>query len=226
MVAAQCGTLKTNAYKVEVLGFQGTTACRLCQGERETIAHILSSCPEHTWGLIKTRHDKMVYQLAKSIVAALNLKAPGHFHSPRGVAKPEVVTTNRYRILIDQTIPTNRQIRERRPDIVLFDKSERRITVCDVACAWEPLVSEREKEKKRKYRELAADLAGQWSGYKVDVIAVVVGTLGLVCNLDGNLKRLGIFSGRERVTVAANLQREAICSGVQILKRHLVLDDS
>ena len=45
---------------------------------------------------------------------------------------------------------------------------------------------EREREKKRKYRELAADLAGQWRGFKVDVIAVVVGTLGLVCGLDGS----------------------------------------
>ncbi len=65
---------------------------------------------------------------------------------------------------------------------------------------------EREREKKWKYRELAADLAGQWRGFKVDVIAVVVGTLGLVCGLDGNLKKLGIFSGKERETVAANRQ--------------------
>ena len=112
------------------------------------------------------------------------------------------MTTERYKVLIDQTIPTNRQIKERRPDVVLIDRRDSKIKVCDVACAWEPLVLEREREKKRKYRELAADLAGQWRGFKVDVIAVVVATLGLVCGLDGNLKKLGIFNGRERV--AAN----------------------
>ncbi len=61
VVAAQCGTLGTNAYKVEVQGMYGSTKCRLCQGERETIGHILSSCPEHTWCLIKIRHDKMYF---------------------------------------------------------------------------------------------------------------------------------------------------------------------
>ncbi len=55
-------------------------------------------------------------------------------------------------------------------------------------------------------------------GYKVDVSAVVVGMLGLVCGLDGNLKRLGVFSRKERETLATNLQREAICGGVQIIK--------
>ncbi len=44
----------------------------------------------------------------------------------------------------------------------------------------------------------------------------VTGTLGLVCGLDGNLKKLGVFSVKERETLAANLQREAICSSVQI----------
>ncbi len=80
--------------------------CRVRKGplnalERETIGHILSSCPEHVWGLIKTRHDKMLYQLTKEIVRTLPL-------------------SQRY---IDQTIPTNRQIRERRPDIMVVDRS-------------------------------------------------------------------------------------------------------
>ncbi len=98
----------------------------------------------------------------------MSLKAPGYFHNPRGTAVPEVITTERYKVLIDQTIPTNRQIKERRPDVVLIDRRDSKIKVCDVACAWEPLVLEREREKKLKYRELAADLAGQWRWLKCD----------------------------------------------------------
>ena len=41
---------------------------------------------------------------------------------------------------------------------------------------------------------------GQWQGYKVNVVAAVVGTMGLVCGLDNNLRRLGVFNISERVT--------------------------
>ncbi len=53
VIAAQCGVLETNAYRVEVQGKEGCVECRLCGYERETIGHVLSSCPEHIWGLIK-----------------------------------------------------------------------------------------------------------------------------------------------------------------------------
>ncbi len=65
---------------------------------------------------------------------------------------------------------------------MLIDRRERKITVCDVTCAWEPLVLEREQEKRRKYRELAADLAGQWRGYK--------------CSCGGNVGG-GVWAGRK-----------------------------
>lgn len=47
-----------------------------------------------------------------------------------------------------------------------------------MACAWEPLIQEREREKKNKYQELAADLAKQWPGFKISVTLVVLGDLG------------------------------------------------
>ncbi len=76
VIAAQCGVIETNAYRVEVQGKEGSVECRLCRKERETIGHILSYCPEHVWGLIKDRHDKMVYQLTREIVRTLGLQIP------------------------------------------------------------------------------------------------------------------------------------------------------
>ena len=45
--------------------------------------------------------------------------------------------------------------------------------------AWESPVQERETEKADKYQELVADLAHTWEGFRVLVVPVVVGTLGL-----------------------------------------------
>ncbi len=50
---------------------------------------------------------------------------------------------------------------------MLIDKRERKITMCDVACVWEPLVLEKKLEKRRKSKKLAADLAGQWRGWGI-----------------------------------------------------------
>ncbi len=108
---------------------------------------------------------------------------------------------------------------------MVVDRGKKIFIICDIACAWEPLVAEREKEKRRKYQELAADLAGQWGGYRVKVVAVVVGTLGLICDLEGSVGKMEVFSGSETVALAANLQREALCGSIQIIKRHFAIKD-
>ena len=45
---------------------------------------------------------------------------------------------------------------ERRPDLVAYYWELRRIVIYEVACAWEPLIEEWQREKRGKYRELAA----------------------------------------------------------------------
>ena len=63
------------------------------------------------------------------------------------------------RLVVDLSIPTDRQLTERRPDLVAYYRELRRIVIFEIACAWEPLIEERQREKGGKYRELAADLA-------------------------------------------------------------------
>lgn len=75
------------------------------------------------------------------------------------MAKPGVLTTAKVKLLIDQTIPTDRRARHIRPDLLVVQKAERKLTVLEVACTWEPLVQEREKEKYARYQDLSADLA-------------------------------------------------------------------
>ena len=96
-------------------------------------------------------------------------------------------------LLVDQHIPTDRVTQANRPDLVVRLEREKRIVCMDVAVTWEPLVREREAEKQDKYQELAADLAQAWEGYRVLVVLVVVGTLGLVRDLRTHLKRTGLI---------------------------------
>ena len=63
------------------------------------------------------------------------------------------------KLSVDLSIPTDKQLTAQRPDLVAYLCKEKVIVIFRVACAWEPLVSERELEKFSKYRDLAADLA-------------------------------------------------------------------
>ena len=51
--------------------------------------------------------------------------------------------------------PTDRQLTERRPDLVAYYRELRRIVIYEVTCAREPLIKEQQHEKRGKYRELA-----------------------------------------------------------------------
>ena len=65
------------------------------------------------------------------------------------------------KIVVDLSIPTDRQIPDRRPDIVQYLKGERKNVILEDAVAWEPLLAERKRQKPDKYQELAANLATQ-----------------------------------------------------------------
>ena len=52
-----------------------------------------------------------------------------------------------------------------------------------MACAWEPLVEEREKEKLDKYRMLAEDMGRREPQWLVSTGAIVICTLGSICKM-------------------------------------------
>ena len=101
-----------------------------------------------------------------------------------------------------------------------FLHHSKNIIIFKVACAWEPLVLERQRKKCGKYSELAADLATQWPGWSVEVVPVVVGSLGIIGCLREEFVKLGFFSRREILWLVQNIQFEALCSGVRMLRKH------
>ncbi len=149
------------------------------------------------------------------------MPVPNDLKEKGGVAKPGVAGTGETKILIDQEIPTDRAIKHRRPDLVVRVGKEKRVVIYEVACAWDPLVKEREDEKKAKYQELADDLAKQCPGYKVTVVPVVLDDLGTIKGLKRHLTKNGLLSKSETEAVVPTMQRETLCATVKIIKRHM-----
>ena len=125
------------------------------------------------------------------------------------------------KLVIDVSVPTDRQLSATRPNLIVYSWRTKHISILEVACAWEPLVIVREKEKKEKYQEFARDLATQHQGWKVLVYLLVVGDLASLAGFREELGKTHLLTKREISFLARNCQFEALCSAVRIIRRHL-----
>ena len=80
------------------------------------------------------------------------MKTPRELKAMGRVVKQGVLRSAARVLTVDQCVPTDRA--ETGPPV---QAQKKRILFMDVACAGDPNVMEREREKRRKYRELAAD---------------------------------------------------------------------
>ena len=224
--AAQDGVLHTRAYQVRVMRKPDVPLlCRVCHTAPETIGHLLSGCDHLKWTLYKERHDRVLYQLVLMLCRKYGISLPEALKwGPSGWDGVAVLESDEVKFTVDLSIPTDRQMTERRPDLIAYFRETRRIVIFEIACAWEPLIEERQREKGGKYRELAADLATQWPGWRVVTTPLVVGDLGSLGSFRKELSKLQLFDIREILHLARNAQFESLCSAVRIIRRHLSSD--
>jgi len=116
-----------------------------------------------------------------------------------------VLEGEKIKLVVNVSMPTDWDLTTRQPDIMLYLKEHNQIVILEVAVAWEPLLEERGKAQK----VLAADLVIQHPGWKVDVMAIVVGSLGTLHSFRGNIGHLKLFSKREVLKFSCNVQFKA-----------------
>ncbi len=162
IVAAQDGVIYTRAYLVRVQKRLISPICRKCHKANETLGHILSRCEKSLWTLIKERHDRVLYQVVLAFARQYSIKLPEWMTwGYDGWAGVGELKNDKVKLVVDVSIPTESILTERRPDLILHHSPSRRAFTIEVACAWEPLILEREAEKRDKYQRFAADLASQ-----------------------------------------------------------------
>jgi len=128
-----------------------------------------------------------------------------------------VLERDKVKQVVDVSIPTDRDLTARRQDIIVYLKEHNQVVILEVAVAWETLLKEWEKEKSNKYQELAADLATQHPGWKVDILPIVVGSLGTLRSFRTNINRLKLLS-KEILRLTRDVQFEVICFAVRLIR--------
>ncbi len=79
------------------------------------------------------------------------------------------------------------------------------------------------REDNREEAALAADLAKRWKGYRIiNGRPSCHGSMGLITDLRSQLDRANIFDPKEITKLMGEMQREALCGAVRIIKRHMV----
>ena len=110
--------------------------------------HLLSSCKQLQWMLHKTRHNRFLYQLVLMLSDVYNIPFPESMGwTLTGWSRTGVLEGSRVKLKVDLTIPPDRVLTERRPDLIALFSESSRMVVFEVAWAWDPLVWVREEEQ-------------------------------------------------------------------------------
>ena len=132
-------------------------------------------------------------------------------HAPEDVIENEEV-----KILWDVMIQCDREIKAKKPDIVVVNKNERSCAIIDIAIPGDIRVSEKEKEKIERYQELKREIKRMWNIRSITVIPVVVGALGSTSKkLKKCIVELGVIIN------TALLQKAALLGTARILRKVL-----
>lgn len=168
-----------------------TDRCRKCSQHLETIQHITSSCSILAPKEYTARHNAMakVFHQAIAIKAGLILT----FKKAYEYLPKAVLENDQFKLYWDNLIVTDRSIQHNRPDIVLFDKEEGKVTIIDVTVPADDNISKAYTEKLTKYHDLAFEMKEMYRLNTVLILPLIITTNGLVeSHLPDNIKLLDL----------------------------------
>ena len=97
------------------------------------------------------------------------------------------------KMLWDINIQFHNVIQARRQDIIVIDKKKRKGIIIDIDVPADVRVGEVEREKVGKYQDLKREIGKMWKLKMVEVVPVVIETLGSVTKeYDRWIEKLGI----------------------------------
>ena len=116
ILAAQDDVLHTRWYQNRILKNSRLLMCRECGKAMETVKHILNMCEPKGFSLYKERHDRAILIMLWRLLKEYGFKQEEPWYKLE--AKP-VYDNRSLKILWDPSIPTDDEMTERRPDLVV-----------------------------------------------------------------------------------------------------------
>ena len=183
--------------------------CRMCKSSRETIQHVIASCPRLSASMyLPWRHNKVANIVYQNIIAK----------EPQSKRRPiqEVYVDGDIEVWWDTKIETLTPCKHNKPDIVLWKKARKKCYVIDICVCLDVNIDKNIKMKHDHYLPLTAELKRLYSEYSFEVIPVVLGATGIITkSLSTALEKIGVKCITE---VILKCQKSAILGTLKIVK--------
>ena len=154
--------------------------CRLCGINNETVPHLMYSCSEIAQSLHKSRHDKMLRPVYHHVLHKYSFESevskPWYQQEMLKPAKEN----KRAKVFWDIPIYVDKAPENgaNRTDMVILDKINKNWIIIEGTVCLIGEITEREKLKSSKYRDLREALKRLYPGYTVQQLNIVLDYLG------------------------------------------------
>lgn len=178
MVAIQDRVIATKNYRRYILHEDVEDRCRKCNSVGETIEHVVAGCSVLAGSAYLDRHNEVAKIVHQQLALKHNLVdrfVPYYKYQPDPVLENSCI-----KLYWDREIITDVLIRANRPDIVVFDKRMKRVTLIDIAVPLDHNVQSTFSGKITKYHDLAEELKQMWHLEDVRIVPVVLSATGVV----------------------------------------------
>ena len=128
----------------------------------------------------------------------------------------EVYINKHVEIWWDTKIITLTPTKRNKPDIVLWNKADKKCFIIDISVGLDVNVTKNFRQKLDNYLPLAAELKRLYDGYSFEIIPIAIGATGLVTkSLQLMLKRIGVVNVDD---VVLKCQKSALLGTLKIVK--------
>ena len=165
-----------------------TRNCHLCKNKKTSVDHLATKCHMLLDRNYKKRHDSITKMIHFNLCKEYNLTRNTSLnrHNVTSILENEKIK------LFLETNFTDKFSQTNRPDLILFHKEKKIISLIEIGVTNTELLRKREIEKTLKYKRLARNIFFDIK-IKTCVIPLVITWDGIVTkNFDKNLKFLGL----------------------------------
>ena len=172
--AIQEEELQTNALKAKRTPENDVNPlCRLCKGSKETIQHVVASCPRLSASMyLPFRHNKVANIVYQKILQNSN-KEERH-------PIQDVYVDDNIEVWWDKKVETLTPCPHNKPDIVLWKKGEKKCHVIDICVGLDVNIDKNISMKNDHYLPLTMELKRLYKDYSFTINPIVIGATGLV----------------------------------------------
>ena len=150
--------------------------CPHCRAAMKTVDHLATKCDRMLGHDYTRRHNEVLKCIHLSLCNKYGLKNSKKLKSH---SVQEVVANGNVEIRVDTRIKTDVKIQHNRPDLFVYDKKRKEITLIEVGITNLDLLTQVENEKTRKYDLIANELTLSYK-CRVKIIPYVMTWEGLV----------------------------------------------